>query len=385
VPMTTPCPHYPNCVGCALIGTPYGEQLRRKRELVAEALGARVALVGLTVPEVVGSPHAFGYRNQAKLVVRRARRGLLLGIYRPGSHQVVDIRACPVHHPLIARTLAAVAALIERHQIAPYDERTHTGALRYVIVRVSTWARRVQVILVTAGRRLPEAERMARALLHVPAVVSVVQNVNPTSGNVILGSEFVALGRVTTLTERIGSLQLRTSAGAFLQANIPVARRLYVRALEWAAPRQDETAVDLYSGVGALAFCLATQARHVVGIEASPIAVADAKTNVRLNGFSNVRFEHGEAAPALTALRQRLSRIDVLSLNPPRKGADEPTRRAIVDCAPGRLVYVSCNPVTLARDLAWFAEHGYATTQVQPFDMLPQTDHVECVAALERR
>jgi 23S rRNA (uracil1939-C5)-methyltransferase len=379
-----PCPHFPDCVGCALIGTPYGEQLRRKRERLVQAFAGHPTLSALAVPELVKSPRAFGYRNQAKLVVRRARRGLLLGIYRPGSHQVVDIRHCPVHHVLIARALAAVAGLVERLAIEPYDERTGTGVLRYVVVRVSTWAKRAQVILVTSRRHLPRGRDLARALRRVAGVVSVVQNVNPTPGNVIFGPEFVPLAGDSALVERIGSLGLRTSAGAFLQANTSVARRLYQRALEWAAPGAADTAVDLYCGAGAMTFCLATAARHVIGVEESAIAVADAKANVRLNGFANTRFECGAAAEVLPELAQRLGRIDVLTLNPPRKGADEATRRAIVACAPRRAVYISCAPDTLARDLDWLAHHGYRTTRVQAFDMLPQTEHVECVAELER-
>jgi len=381
-PAALPCPHFPNCVGCALIGNPYGEQLRSKREFVREALRPYPSLATLEVPDVVGSPRAFGYRNQAKLVVRRARRGLLLGVYRPGSHQVVDIRQCPVHHPLITSVLAAVARIVEQYEIPTYDERTHVGTLRYVVVRVSGWAKAAQVILVTRERSLPRAREVVRALRRVRGVRSVVQNINPDPGNVVFGAQFVPLTGETALIERIDFLKLKTHAGAFLQANIAVARKLYAQALQWAAPETDAMCVDLYSGVGALTFYLATTAKHVVGIEESPIAVADAKENVRLNGFHNVRFHCGRVAETLPELVQQLPRLDVLTLNPPRKGADAATRAAIVAAAPRRIVYISCDPTTLARDLDWFAAHGYHTVRLQPFDLLPQTEHVECVAAL---
>lgn len=377
-----PCPHFPQCVGCALIGNPYREQLRRKRELVREALAQYPSLVALAVPEVIGSPRAFGYRNQAKLVVRRARRGLLLGVYRPGTHQVVDIRQCPVHHPLITSVLAAVARIVEHYQIPSYDERTGAGTLRYVVVRVSAWAKAVQVILVTRERALPRAREVVRALTRVRGVRSVVQNINPDPGNVIFGARFVPLTGETALVERLDFLKLKTHAGAFLQANIAVARKLYAQALHWAAPQADATCVDLYCGVGALTFYLATAAQHVVGIEESPIAIADAKENVRLNGFHNVRFHCGRVAESLPELAGRLPRVDVLTLNPPRKGADAATRAAIVAAAPRRIVYISCDPATLARDLDWFAAQGYRAVHLQPFDLLPQTEHVECIAAL---
>jgi 23S rRNA (uracil1939-C5)-methyltransferase len=379
-----PCAHYPDCVGCTLIGNPYGEQLRRKREFVRAAFREYPTLGAVDVPEVVGSPRAFGYRNQAKLVVRRAGRGVLLGVYRPGTHQVVDIRQCPVHHPLITPVIEAIARVVEHYDIPTYDERTRSGTLRYVVVRVSAWAKTVQVILVTRERLLPHTRDIVRSLLRVRGVRSVVQNINSDPGNVILGTQYVPLTRETALVERVDFLKLKTHAGAFLQANISIARKLYLQTLEWAAPQADDTCVDLYCGVGALTFFLASVAKHVVGIEESPIAIGDAKENVRLNGFHNIRFHCGAAAEKLPALAQQLPRLDIITLNPPRKGADTATRAAIVAAAPSRIVYISCDPATLARDLDWFAGQGYRTAHLQPFDLLPQTEHVECVAALVR-
>jgi 23S rRNA (uracil1939-C5)-methyltransferase len=379
-----PCPHYPHCVGCALIGQPYTLQLERKRRIVSEAVAGHPALRGLEVPEVIGSPRAFGYRNQAKLVARSSRHGLLLGIYRPGSHEVVDITQCPVHDPLITRALERVAREIERRALPIYDERTGRGLVRHVVVRVSNWARRVQIILVTRERALPDARGLARALLRLNGVQSVVQNVNPDPGNVIFGHTFVMLGGTSDLMERVGFLKLKSRAGSFLQANIPVARKVYERVLEWAAPTPEDNVVDLHCGAGAISFYLATAAARVVGIESAPLAVLDAKTNIRLNGFHNVRFHEGTAQDLLPAVARPLEHVDVVSLNPPRKGADEATREAIVDCGPRRVVYVSCDPKTLARDLSWFAARRYRTVRIQPFDMLPQTEHVECVALLER-
>jgi 23S rRNA (uracil1939-C5)-methyltransferase len=170
-----------------LIGTAYGEQLRLKQRRVHEAFGCYASLAGVDVPPIIGSPRAFGYRNQAKLVARRARRGLLLGIYRPGSHQVIDIRRCAVQHPLINSVLDAVARTLERLDISTYDERSRTGTLRYVVVRVSNWTKRAQIILVTRERRLPRVRELVRTLRQVRGVASVVQNVNDTAGNVILG------------------------------------------------------------------------------------------------------------------------------------------------------------------------------------------------------
>lgn len=376
------CPHSPNCVGCTFIGTPYGRQLVAKEATVRAALASYPSLADVGVGDIVGSPRAFGYRNQVKLVVRRARHGLLLGIYKPGSHQVVDIRACPVHHPLIGSVLAGLAEAVEACGTTIYDERSREGTLRYVVVRISQWAKQAEVILVTRDRSLPERRELLRRLLRLPRVSSVVQNVNPDPGNVVLGPEYVPLAGSGGLVERVGHLKLKTHAGAFLQANVPVAAKLYAHACAVAEVGAGDTVVDLYCGAGALTFHLAGQAHTVFGVESSPIAVADAKANVRLNGFHNVRFRAGEAAAGLAELTSGLPRIDVVTLNPPRKGADEATRESIAAAAARRIVYVSCEPSTLARDLDWFAAHGYRTLAVKPFDMLPQTEHVECVAVL---
>jgi len=356
--------------------------MRIKEDRVRTAVHSYASLAAVEVPRIVGSPRAFGYRNQTKLVTRQSRHGLRLGIYKPGTHHVVDIRACPVHHPLITSILNRAADILEQLQVPIYDERTQEGSLRYFVVRVSAWMKRAQIILVTHGRNLERKAALLRSLEHIPGVVSIVHNVNPTPGNVIFGPDFVPLTRETALTERVGDLKLATHAGAFLQANIPVARKLYDYVVRETQLVADDVAADLYCGAGALTFFLAAQAKSVFGIEDSPIAIADAKANVRLNGFHNVRFERAGAGAGLAALTDRLPRIDVVTLNPPRKGADEATRAAILAAQPRRVVYVSCDPDTLSRDLDYFAQSGYRTLKVQPFDMLPQTEHVECVATL---
>jgi 23S rRNA (uracil1939-C5)-methyltransferase len=379
---TTPCPHFPDCAGCALIGTPYGEQLQRKQEIVRVALGGYSELAGVVIEPIVGSPRAFGYRNQAKLVARRTRRELLLGVYKPGTHHVVDISGCPVHHPIIAVVLRAVRGILERRDISIYDETQASGWLRYVLVRASLAQKTAQVILVMHERNPRYERELAQALRRARYVRSVVFNVNASPGNVILGKGFFAMTTETALIERVGPLRLKSHAGAFLQANIQAARRLYDQVLAWAEPSDTDTAVDLYAGVGAISFYLGSRARRVYGIEESEIAVRDAKENIRLNGFHNVRFFAGRTADVLPGLANEIGAIDLVTLNPPRKGADAQTRETIVGCAPRRIVYVSCDAGTLARDLAWFAANGYATERVQPFDLLPQTEHVECVALL---
>lgn len=379
------CPHAPACAGCALIGTAYTRQLALKRERVVAALAAHPRLAGVAVGAIAGSPRVFGYRNQVKLVARGSRRGLLLGVYRPGTHQVVDISRCPVHDPRITQVLVGVRQALDATNAPAYDERSGSGWLRYVVVRASAWKHSAQVILVIRDRHWTGEAALVARLRRLASVRSVALNLNRSQGNVIFGERFVGVTREQSLLERVGGLALSSRAGAFLQANIGVARKVYERVLLLADPQPDTVAVDLYCGVGAISFYLAGRAHRVFGVEESPTAVLDAKANIRLNGFHNVRFLAAPAAAGMTHFGDALSGIDLVTLNPPRKGADDATRAAIARAAPARIVYVSCEPTTLARDLDWFAARGWRGERVDPFDMLPQTEHVECVALLNRQ
>src|SRR5512143_2893807 len=257
------CPHAPACAGCALIGTAYTRQLAIKRERVVAALAAYPTLAGVAIGAMSGSPRVFGYRNQVKLVARRSRHGLLLGVYRPGTHQVVDISRCPVHDPRITQVLAGVRQAVESTNAPAYDERTGSGWLRYVVVRASAWKHSAQVILVVRDRNWSGEAALVGRLRRLPSVRSVALNLNRSQGNVIFGERFIGVTREQSLVERVGDLTLTSRAGAFLQANIGVARKVYERVLTFADPQPDTVAVDLYCGVGAISFYLASRA-HLV-------------------------------------------------------------------------------------------------------------------------
>jgi 23S rRNA (uracil1939-C5)-methyltransferase len=378
-----PCPHFPHCVGCAFVGRAYGEQLRAKQERVAAALAAQG--IEVQAARIIGSPRVFGYRNQAKLVVRRAAHGLLLGVYRPGTHEVVDISRCAVHHPLVAAALGRTRVVLEGLDVPAYDERSGDGWLRYLVVRASLWQRTTQLILVVRDRAYPRRRELVAALRRLRGVASVVFNENASPGNVIFGPRFQAATPIAALIDRLDALRLKSSAGSFVQANPQIARRIYQRVTALVEPRGDDVLVDLYCGVGAIALFAAPFVGRAYGIESSPHAVRDAKQNLRMNGVHNVQFREGAAGATFSELIGQLPRVDLVTLNPPRKGADAETRAAILTARPRRIVYVSCDPETLARDLAWLTARGYTLAGVEPFDMLPQTDHVECVAALYDR
>ncbi|HXK21813.1 MAG TPA: 23S rRNA (uracil(1939)-C(5))-methyltransferase RlmD [Myxococcota bacterium] len=381
--MTDPqsaCPHSPDCVGCPWSGVPYPKQLARKQELVRAALARHESLSAVRRLPIRAAPRPFGYRALVKLVARRGRLGLRLGVYRPGTHDVADIRRCAAHHPAANETLAALGAILERLRVPTYDERRRKGWLRYVIVRVGA-ERRVQLVLVVRDRSYARERELARALMGLRGVAGVVLNLNDDPGNALFGPRFTSVAGEAALVDRVGELALRSSAGSFTQANPAAARAAYAEVVRLAEPKPGERALDLYCGVGAIALSLACAGMEVQGIEENPQAVRDARANAEANAMQSARFTQGDAASALVGKGER---VDLVTLNPPRRGAAPEVREAIAALAPQRIVYLSCDPDTLARDLADLAARGYRTESVEPFDFLPQTEHVEAVARLVR-
>jgi len=380
------CPHAPSCVPCPLRGLPYREQLARKRRSLEAAIAKYRSLSGVVVEDVVGSRDLFGYRNAAKLAVRSRRDGsLVAGVYQPASHRLAEASRCSVHHPALNEVIAATLAEASALGIEAFDERRGDGELRYIVARYSALLRRVLLVLVTAGPPSAQLRDLARRLgRRCRSLGGVVHNRNAAPGNVILGPRYSTLRSPAELVDRVGFLKLRVSPASFLQANLWTARRIYETALEWAQPAAGDSAIDLFCGVGPLTFHLATRAARVIGIEEAPSAVGDARSNQRRNGFHNARFEEGPADEVLPRLRQQLSGVDVVTLNPTRKGVSSRVLEDIAALSPARVVYVSCDAETLARDLDRLAELAYRTLRARPFDMLPQTDHVEVVAVAER-
>jgi 23S rRNA (uracil1939-C5)-methyltransferase len=378
------CPYAPTCVPCPLRGLSYRQQLARKHAIVKMALESVPALDGVVPEEVIGSRDLFGYRHVAKLAVRQRPDGTLrAGVYAPGTHRLVDAERCAAHHPALRSVLGTALEEASRLGIGAYDERSGEGELRYLVVRYGAWRRRVQLVLVTARRETDRLRELARRIARRETLLGgVVHNYNAERGNVIFGPRFATLRPPAVLVERFGELELAASPGAFLQVNPWTARRIYQTALEWAAPGRDERALDLYCGVGPLSLSLAARAAFVVGVEESARAIADARANQRRNRLYNLRFEEADAAEAAARLRATMGTFDIVTLNPPRKGASPAALEAIAALCPRRVVYVSCEPQTLARDLGRFAELGYRTVRVRPFDMLPQTEHVETVSLL---
>jgi 23S rRNA (uracil1939-C5)-methyltransferase len=383
------CPHYPHCVGCPFIDLPYPQQLLKKRVLVDRALAEYPSLAGVLAAPVAPSPRRLGYRARVKLVARRNRDQVALGLYVPHSHRVMDISSCPVHPVPVGQVAQYLKKKVIELGIVPYDERDDSGDLRYVDFRYGAARRELSVTLVTRRAVFTQGAPLARSLMQrFSFLTGVVQNINESRGNVIWGATYRTLAGRDTLMERIGDLKLVFPPGVFSQANPFTARKLYEHVRELAGLRGGETVLDLYCGVGPIALYLGMDARQVWAIDDSEEAIATAKQNARRNGRGNCRFIAGDVTTAAAELRRRLDAahvaLDVIVINPPRKGVRPEAMNEVVALSAPKLIYVSCEPRSLGRDLDRLAAAGYQILRVQPFDMFPQTKEVETVVLLQK-
>ena len=381
-----PCPCAAACQSCSLIHMDYDAQLRFKEDKVRNALSGRPALADVRQFPIWRAPQPLGYRTNAKLVLAKQHGKLRIGLYRRGSHEVVDIGDCPLHHPLINRIVQVLREEIARQEVFLYNPVSGRGLLRYLLIRVSPALNRAMVTLVTGERDFRRIPQLAKWLQRkVPEVVAVHQNINSSAGNVIFGRETIRVLGAEDLFDQVGEVRLRISPGAFFQVNHNQASRIYELVRQWAAPGSQDWALDLYCGIGGIALHLARHAGKVIGIEVVEEAVRNARQNATLNGLGNCVFRAGDAAELIHDLHTEVPPGSVAVLNPPRSGCDPQVLEELAGLACRSLVYVSCNPATLARDLDLLAGFGYRTLELQPVDMFPQTAHVETVARLVRK
>ncbi|MDY0189813.1 MAG: 23S rRNA (uracil(1939)-C(5))-methyltransferase RlmD [Desulfuromonas sp.] len=373
------------CPGCPLIHMGYPQQLKYKEQLITTELRTYSSLNQLKPYPVIAAPHTFGYRTTAKLAIAKNRGKASIGLYRRGTHDVVDIGNCPQQHPLINKVIQALREEIEKQDVYVYNPITKRGLLRYVAVRVSPTSNKVLVTLVCAQRNYREMTHLAKWLKKkVPEIVGIHQNINGSSGNVVFGPTTVRIIGAVDLIDTIGDVRLRLSPSSFFQVNHAQAAKIYHLVTEWAALSSQDSALDLYCGVGGIAMHLASSGAKIIGVEINPEAIANAKAAAELNQLHNCRFIAGDATETLQNLQQDLPQLSAAVVNPPRSGCSEEVLNTLAQLAPSRLIYVSCNPTSLARDLDLLSHCGYQVQQLQPVDMFPQTPHVESVVLLSK-
>ncbi len=379
-----PCPVYKRCGGCVAQHMAYEATLAFKRAQVQDCL-SRIGGLDIAVPEVLGMADPWRYRNKGAYPVAGQADAPRIGFYAPRTHEVIDAPGgCLIQRAEADAAVAVVRRWITEHRVAPYDELTHSGIVRHILVR-STQAGQVMLVLVTRTADLPrQAELVAALRREVPAIASIQQNINDQRGNVILGKRMITLWGADTLEETLHGLTFRVSAQSFFQVNPVQTEALYALALDYAQLTGSETVIDAYCGAGTISLLLARHARKVIGIEVVPEAIADARHNARANGIGNAEFLCAEAERALPELVLQGLAPDVVVVDPPRKGCDPALLDAVLAAKPARVVYVSCNPATLARDAAHLAAGGYTATKVQPVDMFCWAGGIETVLLMER-
>ena len=374
------CPYYGRCGGCDFRHMSYEEELWAKRARVQDAL-TRIGGAEVTVEEILGAEQPLHYRNKSIYPISPAGE---VGFYRARSHQVVHVEHCLIQKPEADALAQAVRDYIARFQVEPYNEATGRGLLRHLYVRTSCRGESLACLLVN-GSRLPHEQELVDMLrAAAPGVCGVVLGENTRRGNAILGDRYRTLWGRDYLTDTLCGLELRLSVPSFYQVNHDQAQRLYEKALEYAGLTGRELAVDLYCGAGTITQVLARRARHVIGGEIVPEAIRDAEDSARRNGVENVEFLCGDASRLAAELRQRGLRPDVICVDPPRKGLAPDVVEAAASMTPGRIVYVSCDPATLARDVARFALLGYCPVRACAVDLFPGTAHVETVCLLSK-
>ncbi len=375
------CPISASCGGCDFWHMDYAEETRLKAGRVKTALN-RIGGEHLQDMPILSAPTCYGYRNKAQYPVASRKGRVYAGFFKAGTHQVVENEKCLILPEESDRVRKVVVDYVNHYRISAYDEQTHKGLLRHIYVRRGAVSGQVLVCLVINGRKLPHTEELIERLKAVKGFTSLVLSVNTKQGNTILGEEFITLYGPGYIEDTLCSLTFRLSARSFYQINHHQAQRLYEAAIAQAQITKQDLVLDLYCGVGTITLAMAKAAGKVIGVEVVEQAVQDAKENAKRNGIENAEFFCGDAGKAALELEKQGIRPDVVVVDPPRKGLNADTIEALSRMAPRRIVYVSCDPATLARDVALLKERGYELKSAQAADLFPRCSHVESIVTM---
>lgn len=384
--VTPRCPIAAKCGGCQLQHIDYAKQLEFKENKVRSCLMRIGGFSDIYMEPICGMEEPYYYRNKSQFPVGRAKDGrILIGFYAGRTHSIIDTEHCYIGAEVNDKIISFIRSFIERYKIEPYDENEHKGLLRHIVTRVGYSTGEIMVCLVINGKKIPHKEELVEGLLKIEGMKSICLNVNMEKTNVILGKEIIPLWGEPYITDRIGSVSYRVSPLSFYQVNPVQTKKLYDIALEYADLHGDETVWDLYCGIGTISLYMAKKARKVYGVEIVPEAIEDARANAKINGIDNAEFFVGAAEEVLPRkYKEDNIYADVIVVDPPRKGCEQSLLDTILAMAPKRVVYVSCDPATLARDLKYLCEKDYELVKVRAVDQFGHSVHVESVALLAK-
>lgn len=372
------------CGGCQIMHMDYAAQLKIKEKRVRENL-QRIGKINTIVHPTIGMHNPYEYRNKAQFPVGVIDGKAIMGFYKRGSHDIVQTDNCNIQSPINTEVIESVRKYIDDNRISVYNEKTRKGLIRHVVTKIGFTTGEVMVVVITNGKKLPNQDELIELLKSkITGLKSVIHNVNDKNTNVIFGNETKTIYGVDKIVDYIGDLKFNISAHSFYQVNPIQTEVLYGKAMEYANLSGTENVFDIYCGIGTISLFVAKKAKRVWGVEVIKSAIEDAKENAKANNVKNADFYVGKAEVVIPKLYKEGKAADVVIVDPPRKGCEQSVLETIVSMNPKRVVYVSCNPATLARDLAYLEENGFTTKEVQPVDMFPHTAHVECVIRLQK-
>lgn len=374
------CPNFRKCGGCQYLDLPYEKQLAKKQKEVAALLKPFCAL-----HPIIGMDDPYHYRNKVHAVMARDKRGnIISGVYKEGTHFVLPVKVCLIEDQKADEIIGTIRGLMPSFKMQVYNEDTGYGFLRHVLVRVGRDTGEIMVVLVTASPVFPSKNNFVRALRKAhPEITTIVQNINGRGTSMVLGEQEHVLYGPGFIVDKLCGLKFRISSRSFYQINPVQTEVLYETAIRAAGLTGKETVVDAYCGIGTIGIAAASHAKEVIGVELNKDAVRDAVMNARANQVKNIEFYNNDAGRFMVQMAAKGGRADVVFLDPPRAGSTPEFIQAVGILAPRRVVYVSCNPETLARDLAVFRKRGYAAKEAWAVDMFPQTSGCECVVRLD--
>ncbi len=374
------CPHYKKCGGCHLQNMTYQEQLKFKQVKEIKLLGKFCH-----VKEIIGMDNPNNYRCKVQAAFGKDKSGIISGVYQSSTHKIVPIDSCMIEDRQADEIIVTIRKLLKSFKLTPFNENNMTGFLRHVLIRKGYYSGQIMVVLITGTSAFPSSRSFINALIgRHPEITTIVQNINNKFTSLVLGDKNITLYGDGYIEDSIIDCTFRISPRSFYQINPVMTTKLYGKAVEYMGLTGKETVIDAYCGTGTIGILASKYAKKVIGVEVNNDAVKDARFNAKRNNIENIEFFTADAGEFMVEMANAGEKADVVIMDPPRAGSDKKFIDAVSILSPEKIVYISCNPETLARDLDYFFKKGYKAKRIQPFDMFPHTNHVETVALLVR-